>query len=269
MTDIKKVIYTCITGEYDDACAHVYVDDTWDYVMFTDNPYLLSMPQYMHWGIRPLQYNKLTNVKNARWHKINANKLFPEYDISLWIDGNIVIMKPEFFKRINRMIERGTAIAIPPHPERTCIYDEAEKIKELKIDNKNTVNQEMRILHLTRYPRNNGLNETCIMLRRHNDNRIKRLQRKWWRMVDKYSKRDQLSYNWAAWRCGVQTRPLFDIPGEHRRCDELLFVHKRSHNQNPTQCADVWVAPRWVVRMIAFFIPHSRDKQIFITRHMR
>ena len=99
MTDMKKVIYTCITGEYDDACAHVYVDDTWDYVMFTDNKYLLGMQKYMHWEIRPLGYNKLTNVKNARWHKINAHILFPEHDISLWVDGNIVIMKPDFFLR--------------------------------------------------------------------------------------------------------------------------------------------------------------------------
>ena len=269
MTEIKKVIYTCITGAYDDACAHVYVDNTWEYVMFTDNPYLLGMDRYMHWDIRPLQYNKLTNVKNARWHKINAHKLFPEHDISLWIDGNIVIMNSDFFQRINKLIKRGDIICIPPHPERRCIYDEAEKIKELKIDNKNTVNQEMRRLRLTRYPPNNGLNETCIMLRRHNHITIKRMQQKWWRMVQNYSKRDQLSYNWVAWRCKIKTTPLFETPGEHRQCKELLFVHKRSHNQNPTDNFNTWVAPRWIVHGMAVFILHSADKKDFINRHSR
>lgn len=267
MTKIKKVIYTCITGEYDDACAHVYVDDTWDYVMFTDNQYLLGMPQYMHWQIRPLQFDKLTNVKNARWHKINANKLFPEYEISLWIDGNIVIMKPAFFERINRFVKSGTSIAIPTHPERTCIYDEAEKIKELKIDNKNTINQEMRRLRLSGYPRGNGLNETCIILRRHNDKKIVRLQRAWWKMVHNYSKRDQLSYNWVAWRHRVYTTPMFDTPGEHRHLNELLFVHKRSHNQSPSDNFDTWVGPRWVVRGLALFVFHN--KKDFITKHTR
>lgn len=269
MTDMKKVIYTCITGEYDDACAHVYVDDTWDYVMFTDNKYLLGMQKYMHWEIRPLGYNKLTNVKNARWHKINAHILFPEHDISLWVDGNIVIMKPDFFLRLDRLIGQENLICIPKHPERTCIYDEAQKIKDLKIDNKNTVDQEMRVLRICRYPRNNGLNETCIILRRHNSKKIKRMQQKWWRMVKKYSKRDQLSYNWVASRCGIKTQPMFDIPGEHRRCDELLFVHKHSHNQNPSENFDTWVTARWIACAMAFFIPHSTAKQIFIEKHSR
>ena len=267
MTEIKKVIYTCITGEYDDVCAHVYVDDTWDYVLFTDNKYLLTMDKYMHWEIRPLRYKKLTNVKNARWHKINAHELFPDYDISLWVDGNIVIMTSDFFKRLDSFINRGDIICIPPHPERKCIYDEAKKIKELKIDNKNTVNQEMRLLRFLGYPRNNGLNETCIILRRHNDAQIKRMQKKWWRMVRDYSKRDQLSYNWAAWRCGIQTTPLFSTPGEHRRCDELMFVHKRSHNQNPATYFDTWVGPRWFVRGLACIMGH--DKHEFVKKHSR
>ena len=267
MTDIKKVIYTCITGEYDDACAHVYVDDTWEYVMFTDNKYLLGMDKYMHWQIRPLQYNKMTNVKNARWHKINAHRLFPNHDVSLWVDGNIVIMNSDFFMRLDKFINHDALIVVPPHPERNCIYNEAEKIKELKIDNKNTVNQEMRRLRFSGYPQNYGLNETCIMLRRHNDKQIARMQRKWWRMVRNYSKRDQLSYNWATWKCGIKTTPLYNTPGEHRQCDELLFVHKRSHNQNPSDNFDMWVAPRWIVQGLALFVFH--DKKDFITKHSR
>ena len=209
------------------------------------------------------------NVKNARWHKINAHKLFPEYDVSLWIDGNIVIMKPDFFERIKSFIKSGDIIAIPEHPERNCIYAEAEKIKELNIDNNNTVNQEIRTLRFTRYPRNNGLNETCIVLRRHNNKKIRRLQHKWWNKVDRYSKRDQLSYNWAAWRCKVKTTPMFENPGQHRQCDELLFVHKHSHNQNRNSWPDAWVGPRWLVKTLAFFVPHSTGKRELIQKHTR
>ena len=180
---MRKVLYTCITGQYDDACAHVFVDDTWEYVMFTDNQYLLGMRRYMHWDIRPLEYKKQTNVKNARWHKINAHKLFPNYDYSLWLDGNIVIMNRDFFVRINRFIDNDTKLCVPTHPVRQCIFDEAETIKELHIDNGCTVNQEMFILRCWRYPHNNGLNETCILLRKHNTPQVRRMQRIWWRMV--------------------------------------------------------------------------------------
>ena len=266
---MKKVIYTCITGQYDDACAHVFVDDTWEYVMFTDNQYLLGLGRYMHWGIRPLMFDKMTNVKNARWHKINANLLFPEYQYSLWIDGNIVIMEKDFFIRINNFIDNSEKICIPPHPVRNCIYDEADVIKQKHIDNKNTVNQQIRLLKFMRYPCRAGLNETCIILRKHNDRQIIRLQRKWWRMVRKYSKRDQLSYNWAAWRCKIKTTPMFSTPGEHRRCKELLFVHTRRHNQCPCENPDSWVGPRWVVRTMAIGIRNRKKRRKFIQRHSR
>ena len=266
---MKKVIYTCITGEYDDVCAHVFVDDTWEYVMFTDNQYLLGMRRYMHWDIRPLEYKKQTNMKNARWHKINPHKLFPEYDYSLWIDGNIVVMKPEFFKRINCFIDNGARLVVPLHPVRTCIYDEAKTIKELKIDNKNTVNQEMFWLRLSRYPKTQGLNETCLMLRKHNDKKIRRIGKRWWRMVKNFSKRDQLAYNWAVWMQKEKTQPMFDFAGEHRNSDELLFVHKKSHNQNPSENFDNWVIPRWLTQAICIFITSSKGKQKFMKNHSR
>lgn len=266
---MKKVLYTCITGQYDDACAHIFVDDTWEYVMFTDNPYLLGMRRYMHWDIRPLEYKKHTNVKNARWHKINAHKLFPNYDYSLWVDGNIVIMNRDFFARINRFIDNNTKLCVPTHPVRQCIFDEAKTIKELHIDNGCTVNQEMFILRCWRYPRNNGLNETCILLRQHNAPQVRRMQRIWWRMVRNYSKRDQLAFNWAVWRCGLDVQPMFETTGEHRACDELLFVHKKTHNQNPTQNYSTWTVPPWVAKIMRVFVFPRQNRQQFMQMHSR
>ena len=267
LNKMKKVIYTCITGEYDDACAHTYLDDSWDYVMFTDNQYLLTMPRYMHWEIRPLQFNKMSNVKNARWHKINAHIIFPEYNYSLWIDANIVIQSGDFFERINGIINSDVNISVPLHPLRNCIYDEAKTIKDLKIDNKNTVNREMQKLHCWHYPKDNGLNETCIMLRQHNNKKIKRAQKRWWYMVKNYSKRDQLSYNWAMWRGGIKTMPMYSRPGEHRKSHELLFVHKRSHNQNPAENFDTWTIPYWMAKICKFMILHTKDKEDFLKKH--
>lgn len=264
---MRKVIYTCITGEYDDACAHTYLNDDWDYVMFTDNQYLLGMERYKHWEIRPLTFDKMNNVKNARWHKINAHILFPEYDYSLWIDGNIVIQSCDFFERINTLINSGIIIAVPLHPVRNCIFDEAQTIKDLRIDNKNTVNREIRKLHCWHYPKSNGLNETCIMLRKHNDKDIRHAQKRWWHMVKNYSKRDQLSYNWAMWRGGINTVPMYNLPGQHRNSCELLFVHKRTHNQNPAKNFDDWTIPYWMVKIVCFVIPHTKDKQRFIEQH--
>ncbi len=264
---MKKVLYTCITGGYDDVCAHTYIDDSWDYILFTDNPYLLRLGRYTHWIVRPLQFNNLGNVKNSRWHKINAYKLFPEYDYSLWVDGNIVIQSQIFFERINSLVQSNAIISVPIHPSRKCIYNEAQTIKELMIDNKNIVDHEMHRLRLSRYPKDNGLNETCIILRQHNNKKIIRAQKQWWNMVNKYSKRDQLSYNWVMWRNNIQTIPMYEIPGAHRNSDELLFVHKYSHNQNPAENFNAWIVPRWVGKIMCLFILHTKDKHGFMKKH--
>ena len=264
---MKKVIYTCITGEYDDACAHTYLGADWDYIMFTDNQYLLSKHQYMHWKIRNLEYKKLSNVKNARWHKINAHKILPDYDYSLWVDGNIVIQSEKFFDRIDALIKNNIMISVPLHPVRNCIYSEAKTIKALRIDNKNTVNREMLKLRISHYPKNNGLNETCIILRSHNNKKIVCLQKKWWNMVKNYSKRDQLSYNWATWKSKIKTCPMFETPGQHRNSPELLFIHKPSHNQTPSENFNTWTAPYWFIRICCMFIPHTKSKQDFSKKH--
>ena len=148
MTKRKKVVYACITGEYDDIPVHKYVAPDWDYVLFTDNQELIRQGHFAHWTIRPLVFNKLTNVKNARWHKVNAHKLFPEYDYSLWLDSNIVVNNDGLFDLANKLIKQNTLVAVPNHPERKCIYAEAEKIKEYKIDYPDIVDTEINVLRM-------------------------------------------------------------------------------------------------------------------------
>ncbi|MBQ8293836.1 MAG: DUF616 domain-containing protein [Alphaproteobacteria bacterium] len=226
----KKVCYTCITGGYDSVPTHKYIDPSWDYVLFTDNHELIRCGHVGPYVVRQLARHKYGNVKNARWHKINAHILFPEYDISLWMDGNVSILNNHIFDIANKLIANNTKIAIPMHPERNCIYAEAETIKRLHIDHKNIVNREMKKLHRDGYPENNGLSETNIMFRRHNE--IISTLNLWWHMVKNYSKRDQLSYNYAAWKYGVQTIPLYPTPGEHRTNGDFELQYIATHNQD-------------------------------------
>jgi hypothetical protein len=67
---------------------HDYTDARYDYVAFVDNADLLKMKTFGHWQIRPLAYSQLDNIRNARWHKTHPHVLFPEYEVSVWVDGN-------------------------------------------------------------------------------------------------------------------------------------------------------------------------------------
>lgn len=229
----KKVIYTCITGGYDSIPVHGYVASDWDYILFTDNSKLISLGRFAHWTVKPLQFNKLTNVKNARWHKVNAHKLFPDYNCSLWIDAQIIVNNNNLINLCDDLFSRNVLCATPAHPVRKCIYDEAVVIKEHNIDFANIVNSEVRYLRAHRYPANQGLSETNIVFRQHN--KIKSALRLWWRMIKKFSKRDQLSFNYAIWKTNT---PLLYIMtdsetglGYHHYIADITFVDNKTHNR--------------------------------------
>ncbi len=260
----RAVCYTCITGGYDNIPVHKYVHPDWDYVLFTDNDELIAKGTFEHWSVRPLMYNKSTNVKNARWHKINTHILFPEYELSLWLDGNISVNNQNIFDKINQLVLDTVLISIPLHPHRNCIYDEANEIKRLHIDTNKTVNEQMHILHKNKYPANKGLSETNIIFRQHN--KIKPLLDLWWMFVYNYSKRDQLSYNYCAWKCGVQTNALYPTPGEHRNNGDFDFRYIATHNQDKVYTTNK--LPYWLGRIIAAFIPKQKNRHRFIIKHV-
>mgnify|MGYP003289656241 CR=1 FL=1 len=229
-TKKKIVCYTCCTGGYDDISQHNIIHPDWDYVYFTDNKELIKRKRIGHWEIRPLEFSKLTNVKNARWHKINTHILFPEYEYSLWLDANIVINSENVIKKVSEMMKDNVLLSVPLHPERTCIYQEAEEIIKLNIDFKETVNDEINFLKKKKFPANMGLHETCIIFKRHN--KIKRISRLWWKLVKRFSKRDQLSFDYTLWKYHVYIRPFYEKETEHRTNGDFLFQYGQRHDQN-------------------------------------
>ena len=45
----KKVVYTCISGKYDTLMDPIYVNDDFDYICYTDQPFKSNI-----WEIRPI-----------------------------------------------------------------------------------------------------------------------------------------------------------------------------------------------------------------------
>lgn len=226
----KFVCYTCCTGGYDDILQHTVVHPDWDYIFFTDNPDLIRQKKVGHWQIRPLVFDKLTNVKNARWHKVNAHILFPEYTASLWLDANLKINSNNVFKKVDHMIEQDTLICVPLHPERHCIYDEAKAIIELRIDYSKIVNQQMKVLKKEKYPAGNGLHETGILFRQHN--KIASALNLWWQMIQRYSKRDQLSFDFAMWKNQITVLPFYSNGKDHHLNGDFVFQSGKKHDQD-------------------------------------
>lgn len=198
----EKVIYTCISGEYDNLNNFKYFDDSWDYICYTNQERIINKKNKGIWKVYPMKYQELDQVRNARWHKVFPNKLFgKKYQTSLWIDGNIVIKNKKFFENINNKKQAIFISAI--HPVRKCIYEEAKVCKELKKDKNDIINNQIQELKKLKFPKNIGLYESNIIYRKH-EKEIEKLMEEWWFWIRNYSKRDQLSLNYVCWKNRIE-----------------------------------------------------------------
>ncbi len=214
----KSVIYTCIAGDSDIIpIIQNYMSPDWEYVCFTDNRTLLKMKHFGMWKIKPLVFDSLDNTRNARWHKTHPHILFPDYDESIWIDSNINILTSYLFDKIK---DEKKFLLVPLHFCRNSIYQEFEAVRKLHKDSDNIVDAAYQFLKHNGMPENYGLNETNIVYRKHNDEKIIKLMEDWWDMISNFSKRDQLSFSYVLWKNNLLVK---DISIDNARIDVLNF----------------------------------------------
>jgi len=220
----KSVIYTCITGNYDDLPLYGFINKDFDYVCFTDNMKLLQFKNFAFWEIRPLYYNKLDNTRNNRWHKTHPHILFPEYEESIYIDANINILSPYIFRCIDEL--KKSTILIPRHPLYDCIYNEIVRVLNIIVkegrENKAVVLKMKQLLDDCKFPRHYGLNENNFIYRKHNDPQVIKIMDEWWYFIENYSKRDQLSLSYVLWKNKIIPQNI-SIPNLRSKKNDIQF----------------------------------------------
>ena len=223
----KIVVYTCITGGYDSIKDPKFVTPGVDYVCFTDNMAMKSKV----WKFRkmPEELKGYSNVKQQRGVKILAHRYLSEYDISVWVDGAVLVLGniKEYLKSLDM---KQYSVFIPEHPARKCIYAEKDacvKIKKIKGDEIIVANKQMARYKEEGYPANFGLVQSNIMVRKHNDQYSKDLMEKWWSELKDNSHRDQLSFNYALWKCGSDKFKYLI----KTTCNSRVFNWLKSHNK--------------------------------------
>ena len=190
----RKVVYTAITGSYDELLTLYYINDNWDYICFTDNEDLKSD----FWQIRVMKDLKLDNIKKARNYKILTHFYLPEYQYSLWIDGNFRIIG-DIEEYIHRFSKNDSMMCII-HPGRVCIYDEAEACIKQNKDSEVVIRNQIKEYKSVKFPKDQGLIASGILFRKHNNPEIINLMNSWWSELELHSRRDQLSFDYVCWK---------------------------------------------------------------------
>ena len=221
------VIYTCITGGYDKLKNHAYTNPNWDYVCFSDDPGIKNTNN-LSWQIKPLAFDKLDDVRNQRWHKLHPHLLFQEYEKSIWIDANVNVLKKDFFNDINKAISEKRIMSIALHPERDCLYDELFACIEIGKDNEIVMKKQVDLIQKDGFPKKQGLFETNIIFRQHNNKEIVKIMEDWWGWIANYSRRDQLSLTYILWKHHMKVQSLTDTSYRHRDCVEFIYCDEHA-----------------------------------------
>ena len=192
------VCYTCITGDYDHLKQPIVFNRQIDYVCFTDCARVL--PNSI-WQFRPIpkELCVLSQVKQQRIVKICPHRYLREYSISIWIDGSFQICGSlvDFVRQYDLS---KTPLYTRVHPQRNCIYEEAKVCIAMHKDSRAVIDKQIAKYQEEGYPKNAGMYETGVILRKHNDMKCQLVCNRWASELLLGSHRDQLSFNYACWK---------------------------------------------------------------------
>ncbi len=194
-----KVIYSALIGGYDEVRQPEVVSEEFDYILFCND---IAEKQVGVWQIRPIEYTNPIQTKIARYVKTHPEELLPEYEFSVWMDLTVVIKSDYIYKRAIELYNQGTLIATHIHPERKCIYNEMFGMLKFRWEYENVILDWGRYLRQQHYPRNTGTWETRVLYRKHSK-QMHQFNNEWWRCIETYSRRDQLSFNYVLNKCNV------------------------------------------------------------------
>lgn len=199
----RIAVYTAITGRYDTLHQPAVVSPNVAYFCFTDTPRWFSLINDTVWSIAKLPGGEdLDTVRQARWAKILFHRIpqLATFDYSVWIDGNVTVIGD-----VQALIEslNGAPLTGFRHPFRDCLYEEGRACIVEERDDAGVIKRQLARYRSEGYPVRHGLTETNVLIRRHGVPEVVGLMETWWAEVQAHSKRDQLSFCYAAWKTNV------------------------------------------------------------------
>ncbi|SEK63735.1 Protein of unknown function [Butyrivibrio sp. ob235] len=200
-SDERIAIYSCVTGKYDSIQKPIILPDNCDFYMVTDDPESVENC-WNYIDVDEIVPDKSMSPKDKnRFVKMHPDYVFKDYKYSIYIDGNI---KPisDFTKYINMVGQCGIATFM--HPHNRCVYKECRTVLENKKASREEIDKHLQFFKKEGMPKNFGFADCGLIVRRHNDKMCRTFMDEWWEQYCQYSKRDQISFAYTAFKQGIQ-----------------------------------------------------------------
>jgi len=190
-------VFTVIFGKYDILHGPYAGIGSYDFYCVTDDPSAVRAP----WKAIVVDPGNIDPSKLNRLFKFFPHRFLSGYEKSVYMDGNVAVLRdPAPFLR-----EQGndSPVLCLRHPQRNCVYEEAEACVAKGKDDANTIRRQMERYRAEGLPERLGLSQNNVIVRRHSDRSLDALMMAWWNELCSESRRDQLGLPYASWRSRV------------------------------------------------------------------
>ena len=214
-------VYTALFGDYDELRPPAYKPPGVDFICFSDKP--LVAPG---WEIRLIDLPDSSPAMKNRRLKILPYEILSEYDCSLYLDSNLVLLGD--FSRLYSLWLRGQPFVAWRHPQRCSVFDELYVLlASSRVDPSKIIDQYV-FFSEQGVPDYVPMIEASFLWRDHRDPQVRMLmERLWGHLTSFQSWRDQPGLAYLMWKTAILPAALPDRLGTSRDNEYARkFAHK-------------------------------------------
>ncbi len=193
-------VYTALIGRYEKLNEQpVAATSSLPFICFTDDPDLKSDT----WQIRRVEpLFGMDPIRSQRTIKLRPHEHLPDFDCSIYIDNSVVLKASP--KALIEQYLGAKAFCLPEHSYRDSVLEEFLEVEARACDDPGRIFEQLNHYSLE-LP--DVLEEkpfwTAILLRDHRNTQVREMLDIWVAQIQRYSRRDQLSVNYAFKRAGL------------------------------------------------------------------
>jgi hypothetical protein len=200
--EFQYVVYTALFGEVDELHDPVGIEnDNALFICFTDRTDIKSDI----WNIVDIEGSFDNSRISAKYWKFFGYRSFTKQaKITIWVDASLKIIN-SLMPLSQEMLEntQGASILTFHHPQRSCAYSEFFWIFAQGQESIKSLVRTWFFLKKNRNMCGNGLINGTVLIRKYfveEENKLDKLMLEWWRCINTYSSRDQLTFNFLVSR---------------------------------------------------------------------
>ena len=204
----RIAVYTAVFSSYDELHEPKLLPDNCDFFLFSD---CITVPEGSAWKAKELpdliqrEVQSFPPAEKNRYLKMHPDLLFPEYNYSVYMDGNLLLYTDPT-EYINKLSKYG--VSFYTHYRRKCVYEELQAVSAKHRMTIKQVEEVKRFLLDVGMPEKYGLLECPVIARRHHQPECKKLMSEWWELFRRFPYRDQILLPYVLFKNRIRTEEL-------------------------------------------------------------